>query len=122
MRKRTLILMVTVAAIAVGIAILPQRHMGQHHLVFKAYFGDVHGLRPGAEIRLAGVRVGSVRSVQAHPEFKAHSAEVVMDIWTENELRVPQDALVSVAQEGVLGDEYVSIDVSGANGETAQTG
>lgn len=122
MRKVTLAAMVAIAALAVGIVLVPHSHIGQHHLFFKAYFDDAHDLRAGSEVRLAGVQVGSVRSVEAHPELKDRPAEVVMDLWTQNDLRVPKDALVSVAQEGILGQEYVAIDVTDTTGKAAQSG
>lgn len=122
MRKVVLALMILVAFLAIGLFFVPDLHLGQHHLVLKTYFDNAKDLRSRADVRLAGVRVGAVRSVEARPELKDRPAEVVMDLWTPNELRIPKDALVSVAQDGLLGTQYVAIEVSGTIGETAKSG
>jgi len=87
-----------------------------HRIVIKAYFTDAMGLRTGAVVRLAGVDVGSVKSVRARPEMKEVPAEVVMVLTPSYELKIPNDATASLATAGVLGDTYVAIDASHASG------
>ena len=62
-------------ASVIGLAVLAvvllsiSRPMG-HTLTLKAYFSNGMALCPGAPVRLAGVDVGSVKSVRARPEMK----------------------------------------------------
>ena len=61
------------ALVAVAIAVLLIVVVGHwrmgHRLTVKAYFSNVGGLREGATVRIAGVDIGSVRSVHVRPEL-----------------------------------------------------
>jgi ABC-type transporter Mla subunit MlaD len=105
-----------VVGVAVGV-LLPfiLRPMG-HKVRVTTYFADAAGLREGAPVRIAGVDVGSVRSVRVRPELRETPAEVVMVLITPYEMKIPNDATVSVATAGVLGNAYAEIDVAKASG------
>src|SRR5579872_7131107 len=49
-----------------------------HRLTVKAYFSIVGGLHEGATVRLAGVDIGTVKSVHVRPELGQEPVEVVM--------------------------------------------
>jgi phospholipid/cholesterol/gamma-HCH transport system substrate-binding protein len=91
----------------------------QNHLILKTYFQDAHGLRAGAPVRVAGVDVGRVTEVRVRPELKEHAAEVSMFLQTPYELKIPDDAIVSLATAGVLGETYPEIDLRGSSGAPA---
>jgi phospholipid/cholesterol/gamma-HCH transport system substrate-binding protein len=82
----------------------------------KAYFTNAEGLRAGAPVRLAGVGVGSVKSVRARPEMKETPVEVVMVLNRQNDLNIPTDSTVMLQADGVLGPTFVEIDAAGASG------
>jgi ABC-type transporter Mla subunit MlaD len=69
-------------------------------------FGEVGGLREGAEVHLAGVVVGSVEEVGL---TKDHRARVRM--WLKPEVILPRDAVFTVGRSGLLGEPYLQIDV-----------
>jgi phospholipid/cholesterol/gamma-HCH transport system substrate-binding protein len=115
MRKIVLIVIVAVAALVL-IMVFGRARLWTHRLEVKAYFKDAQGLRAGAPVRLAGVQVGSVRSVRALPDKRENPAEVVMVLNTPNELRIPNDSVVSLATAGVLGDTFAEINVQNASG------
>jgi len=114
-------------ASVIGLAVLAvvllsiSRPMG-HTLTLKAYFSNGMALCPGAPVRLAGVDVGSVKSVRARPEMKETPVEVVMSLNTSEELRIPNDSTVSLATAGILGEAYVAIDSRSAAGPPVQSG
>ena len=87
-----------------------------HRLVVKAYFTNAMGLRAGAGVRLAGVDIGSVKSVRAHPELKEAPVEVVMVLSPTYELKIPNDSTVVLETAGVLGETFVEIDATSASG------
>jgi phospholipid/cholesterol/gamma-HCH transport system substrate-binding protein len=107
-----LIGVVTVALIAV---LLTGNPLG-HKVFIKAYFTNAMSLRPGAPVRMAGVDIGSVKTVRARPELKEAPAEVVMVLTTSYELRIPNDSIASLSTAGILGETYVAIDASHASG------
>jgi phospholipid/cholesterol/gamma-HCH transport system substrate-binding protein len=80
-----------------------------HKLVVKAYFSDAMSLRAGAPVRLAGVDIGSVKSVRARPELKEAPAEVVMVLIPSYELKIPNDSTASLMTAGILGETYVQL-------------
>ncbi len=98
------------------IALLLVRKPFSDKMVVKAYFSDAMSLRAGAPVRLAGVDIGSVKSVRARPELKEAPAEVVMVLTPSYELKIPNDSTASLATAGVLGETYVQIDAARASG------
>src|SRR5215470_2879691 len=93
-----------------------------HALTLTAYFTDGMGLRTGAPVRLAGVDVGSVKSIRPRTELKQAPVEVIMSISTDYELRIPDDSIVSLSTAGILGPTYVNIDTRNASGLPIRSG
>ena len=118
LRKSVLIFIVLVAVAAICILFVGRVRLDRQ--VVKSCFADVRGPKSGAVVRLAGVDVGRVRSVHAEPQNKNCPAEVEMDIATSYELSIPKDALTDVETAGVLGERFVSIDVSQSSGATIE--
>jgi ABC-type transporter Mla subunit MlaD len=103
------------------IALLLARKPFRHEVVIKAYFSNAMSLRAGAPVRLAGVEIGSVKSVRARPELKEAPAEVVMVLTPSYELKVPNDSTALLATAGILGQTYVEIDATRASGPPLET-
>jgi phospholipid/cholesterol/gamma-HCH transport system substrate-binding protein len=111
----------TIAIAAVLIVLLP-KYVGGYRLELRTYFNNAEGLKPGAPVRVAGVDVGRVLSVRARPDLRDHAAEVVMDIHTVYELRIPNDAVAVVNTNGVAGESLVNIEVANAYGSPLSNG
>lgn len=82
----------------------------------KARFIDVTGLKEGAGVELAGVRVGRVESISLTPD---KHAVVTMNI--QKGVKLSEDAIVSVKTSGLIGDKYLKITPGGA-GDPVQAG
>jgi phospholipid/cholesterol/gamma-HCH transport system substrate-binding protein len=119
MRKVILTLVVVVGAAC--LFLMFHSHT-RHRLDLTAYFADAQGLPKGAQVRLAGLRIGKVSSVRVRPEMQEHPAEVKMSLLTDYDLAIPDDSKVSVRTSGVLGETYVAIDVQGATGPRIKNG
>jgi phospholipid/cholesterol/gamma-HCH transport system substrate-binding protein len=107
--------LVGVVLIALIVLLLARKPFG-HEIMIKAYFSDAMSLRAGAPVRLAGVDIGSVKSVRARPELKEAPAEVVMVLTPSYELKIPNDSTASLTTAGLLGETYVQIDAARASG------
>ena len=107
-KQATLLAIAICALVAAACSLAGRKEYGLEVLT---YFADAQGLQAGARVRLAGVDVGTVKSVRARPELKDHPAEVVLALRTPYSLSVPADATVSLASDGILGPAFVSIDV-----------
>lgn len=105
--------------VVIGIAAIGSlffRHDRFSQLEVKSCFNDVQGLRQGAPVRIAGVDVGTVRRVRANPPRKDCPAEVEMTLTTAYEISIPKDSIAGIDTAGVLGESFVSIDISQATG------
>ncbi len=74
-----------------------------HH--YTARFGSLGGLRPGNDVRLGGVKVGTVLGQKINP--KDYRAEVTFTVRTE--IRLPEDTVASVTSEGLIGGKYLRL-------------
>ena len=115
MRPKILRVAALVAVAVVALLLVVLRPMG-HKLTVSAYFTNAEGLRDGAQIRVAGVKVGSVRRVRVRPELKEEPVEVVMVLNPPYQINIPNDSVVSLETAGVLGSTYVEIDAARASG------
>jgi phospholipid/cholesterol/gamma-HCH transport system substrate-binding protein len=70
-----------------------------------ARFDKIDGLPNGADVRIAGVKVGSVTDTRIDPQ--SFNAEVAMRV--DRALRIPTDSSAEITSEGLLGGKYVSI-------------
>ncbi len=75
-----------------------------------ASFRSVEGVDLGTDVRLAGVRIGSVTGLALDPETFRVTTEMTLD----GALPIPADSSAVVASEGLLGGSFVEI-VPGAS-------
>ncbi|PWS36981.1 outer membrane lipid asymmetry maintenance protein MlaD [Falsiroseomonas bella] len=76
-----------------------------------AKFDRIDGLAPGADVRIAGVKVGSVTNQRIDPQtFLA-----VLTMRVDGSLRLPDDSSAEIASEGLLGGKFVSIVPGGSD-------
>ena len=64
----------------------------------RASFTKVGGLEMGADIRINGIKVGSVTKIELMPE--TYMAEVELTI--KNDVRLPKDTTASVVDSGIM--------------------
>lgn len=71
----------------------------------KAPFYKIGGLKQGADVRISGIKVGTVVNRSLDP--KTYDAVVSMVIRPG--VKLPADTVASIASEGMLGDKYVRL-------------
>jgi phospholipid/cholesterol/gamma-HCH transport system substrate-binding protein len=84
------------------------RHGGGYEL--KARFGQVGGLAAGADVRLAGVKIGTVSSVAL--DSKTFLAKV--DLSIDPTIKLPADSTAKITSDGLLGGSHIAIAPGGA--------
>jgi phospholipid/cholesterol/gamma-HCH transport system substrate-binding protein len=82
---------------------------GDDYKQLSAVFGNVGGLRVGAQVVVAGVPVGHVHSIN----LDEYAANVVMDL--EPNLAVQEDAIASIKTQGLIGEKFVEISPGGSD-------
>jgi phospholipid/cholesterol/gamma-HCH transport system substrate-binding protein len=75
-----------------------------------AEFDRAEGVSIGTDVRISGIKVGSVVEQTLDPA--TYFARVVMSI--KPEVKLPEDSSVKVALEGLLGGAYLSIEPGGS--------
>lgn len=108
-----------IAAVFLGYAVLHSGRAGgsADGTVLTARFDKIDGLNNGADVRIAGVKVGSVTAQRINPETFA--AEVTLNV--DSTLRLPSDTSAEITSEGLLGGKYVSL-VPGGSDRFLQSG
>ncbi len=77
----------------------------------KANFSSVTGLKEGASVEIAGVKVGKVSSIRLGGE--TYEAEIELNL--DKKVRLQDDSIASIRTAGIIGDRYVSISPGGSD-------
>jgi phospholipid/cholesterol/gamma-HCH transport system substrate-binding protein len=73
-----------------------------------ANFDEIGGLKPRAQVVIAGVKVGQVRAITLDRDYRAR-----VDLDVDAGLKLPVDTTASIMTSGLLGDRYVSLQLGG---------
>jgi phospholipid/cholesterol/gamma-HCH transport system substrate-binding protein len=84
--------------------------MGQAGYALTAQFGDAGALAPGADVRVAGVKVGTVTSVTLDPKTYQAKAALLID----KDIVLPADSTVKITQDSLLGGEHLAVEPGGS--------
>ena len=88
-----------------------------------ANFAKVGGLGAGADVRIAGLKVGSVLKTELDQED--YTVNVYLSI--DSNVKLPIDTIAAIADAGIMGDKYVRLEpgkaqaVLNENDKMAQT-
>jgi phospholipid/cholesterol/gamma-HCH transport system substrate-binding protein len=88
----------------------------EHTHTLIAGFNDLKQLKTGDEVRLAGVKVGSVEKTR----LAGRRAEAVLEI--DPKVPIAVDATASIVMSGLIGGNYVSIDMGSPGAPTLPDG
>jgi phospholipid/cholesterol/gamma-HCH transport system substrate-binding protein len=74
-----------------------------------AQFDHIDGLATGADVRIAGVKVGTVTQETIDPKtFMA-----LVSLTVQDNIRLPKDSGASITSESLLGGKYISLSPGG---------
>lgn len=83
-----------------------------------ARFDRVDGLADGADVRIGGIKIGSVIEQRLDPA----SYRAVLRMSIEESVRLPADSTAAVASEGLLGGKFIDVQPGGADAMLADGG
>ena len=81
---------------------------GAKTYVLKAEFNNISGVKPNADIQIAGVTVGKVRQLSLND-----SSQAVVTMQVDRKVSIPVDSIASVKSQGIIGDKYIQISLGG---------
>ena len=70
-----------------------------------ASFRSVEGISAGTDVRLAGVKIGTVTDITLNPD--TYRGDTTLSV--ERAIAIPDDSAAVIASEGLLGGNYVEI-------------
>lgn len=81
----------------------------------KASFRSVEGITVGTDVRMSGVKVGTVTALALNPTtFRADAT-----VEVQKGISVPSDSTIIIASEGLLGGAFVEIQPGGSPDDLA---
>jgi phospholipid/cholesterol/gamma-HCH transport system substrate-binding protein len=83
-----------------------------------AKFDDIAGLTVGSDVRIGGVKIGTVATTALDP--KTYQAVVTLDVGRA--VQIPDDSSAVVTSDGLLGGKYIAIQPGGDDKDLGQGG
>lgn len=100
--------------VAVMIVLGSEENLFDESYVLHAAFSDISGLRDGAAVRLAGMDVGTVTSIEFPTDIGEKLVYVHMKVAQTYSERIRKDTVAEIRTQGVLGDKYISLSLGSA--------
>jgi phospholipid/cholesterol/gamma-HCH transport system substrate-binding protein len=83
-----------------------------------ARFISISGLKEGAVVELAGVKVGKVSSIS----LDGSEYEAVVELDISDEVKLQDDSIASIRTAGIIGDRYIKLTPGGSEDYLAPGG
>ncbi|MDA8712828.1 outer membrane lipid asymmetry maintenance protein MlaD [Alphaproteobacteria bacterium] len=81
-----------------------------------AQFDRVDGLTIGSDVRMSGIKIGTVTGLNLDPQSYYANAEFVIG----SDIELPDDTSAKITSEGLLGGNYVSLSPGGSEDMLAE--
>jgi phospholipid/cholesterol/gamma-HCH transport system substrate-binding protein len=98
-------IVLTVAAIFLGFAYTSSQTsaIGGYHL--RASFNRIDGLNIGGDVKLSGVKVGTITKIDIDPQ----SYQAIATFSVRSDLLIPDDSSAEITSESLLGGKYLAL-------------
>lgn len=75
-----------------------------------AEFENTAGISTGSDVRMSGVKIGTVLSQELDPS----SYQAVLTLSVDPKVKLPDDSTAKITSEGILGGNFVALEVGGS--------
>jgi len=75
-----------------------------------ANFPMVDGIKDGTDVKINGVKVGSVSGLKLNTEAGPNQYLVTVSMTVDPNVKIPTDTIAMVASESLLGGKYMSLE------------
>lgn len=82
--------------------------VGGYHL--SARFDKVGDLANGADVKISGIKIGTVTTQTLDPK----TYEAVVELGIQSDVELPDDTTAKIASAGLLGGSYISLEPGGS--------
>ena len=83
-----------------------------------ASFFKIGGLTTGSDVRINGIKVGTVTNARLDPE----TFDAVIEMSIKPDIKLPKDTIAAIGSEGIMGGKYVRITPGSAKETIADNG
>lgn len=83
-----------------------------------ARFSSADGIANGTDVRLHGIKVGSVKELTLDPK----SYMAIATLTVRRDIQIPDDSSAKITSSGILGSSYISISPGGSDTMLAENG
>lgn len=102
-------IVITLAVLATAVFLIGSREsLFASTYYVRADFANVAGLNEGADVRVGGMREGSVKRIDL-PKAADGKVVVLMSVAKNTQNIVKMDSVAAIQSEGMLGDKYIEI-------------
>ena len=84
--------------------------VGRNAYIVYAEFEKAGGIKPKAVVEIAGVEIGTVKSVHITKDYRAKVA-----IEIDKNIKLQEDSIASIKTKGLIGEQYVQISPGGSD-------
>ena len=101
-----------VLVVAVGFLAYAVAHSGRttgSGYPLDARFDHIDGLNVGGDVRIAGVKIGTVTQERIDPK----TFEAIVTMTVRDDMQLPKDTGATIASESLLGGKYISLSPGG---------
>ncbi|MDR3285616.1 MAG: outer membrane lipid asymmetry maintenance protein MlaD [Holosporales bacterium] len=73
-------------------------------VTYRALFESVEGITVNSEVKIGGVRIGSVTDIAFDNSF-----QVIITAKVKKDIKIPKDSSIEVKSSGLMGDKFLEI-------------
>jgi phospholipid/cholesterol/gamma-HCH transport system substrate-binding protein len=82
-------------------------HKGSDEQILKGCFNNIDGIKIGSDVKIGGIKVGSVTAIKLDKE----SFRVCVNIAIDEDIKIPEDSTLAVSSSGIFGGKYLAIKI-----------
>ena len=92
------------------------QHSAGYHI--SAEFDNVEGVNVGTDIRMSGIKIGTVTAQSLNPQ----NYQAVVTMAIDPNVKLADDTSAKVTSEGLLGAKFIALDAGGSETKLAEGG
>jgi phospholipid/cholesterol/gamma-HCH transport system substrate-binding protein len=100
---------ITISAVLLFYAYTSTKHTDQEGYKIIARFHKADGLVEGSDVKMGGIRVGSVSKMTLDPK----RYDAIIELSIKPEIKLPADTSASIISESLLGGKYIDLQPGG---------
>ena len=82
--------------------------MGGRGYTVYAEFAKAGGIKPGAVVEIAGVEVGTIKSIHLY------NYQALIELALDDTIQLQEDAIASIKTKGLIGEKFIQITPGGS--------